>query len=95
MTILLRKTDVVAFFGPTNGHTARAFEPILGKPLSKNAIRQWPEYVPELRAMQLLKHYPALEELVLDPATRLTLREMRDRLKAPPVAHSVTASQPQ
>lgn len=90
MTTLLRKQDVVAHFGPTNGHTARAFIPIIGRALSKNAIRQWPDYVPELRAMQLLKQYPELQELVLDPSTRLTLREMRERLKRPAEQSAMT-----
>lgn len=83
MKTLLRSADVVAHFGPTNGHTARAFIPIIGRPLSKNAVRQWGEYVPELRARQLLDHYPNLRELVLDPVTRLTPAETRARLSAP------------
>lgn len=80
MSTLLRKSDVVAHFGGTFAGTARAFEPILDKPLSRAAVRQWPEVVPELRARQLLDHYPELKDLVLDPGTRLTLREMRERL---------------
>ncbi len=94
MKTLLRKKDVVAFFGPTFGHTGRAFTPILGKPLSKNAVRQWPDFVPELRALQLLKQYPALQDLVLDPVTRLTRVEMRERLNAP-VALTDMTGQPQ
>lgn len=90
MKTLLRKTDVVAFFGPTNGHTARAFIPIEGAALSKNAVRQWPEFVPELRALQLLKQYPGLQDLVVDPVTRLTRTEMRERLKGHAVHAAMT-----
>lgn len=81
-TLQLRKSDVVAHFGGTFAGTARAFAPVIGQPLSRNAVRQWPDIVPELRARQLLDHYPELQDLVLDPGTRLTLREMRQRLGA-------------
>jgi len=82
MTTLLRKADVVAFFGNSYAKTARAFEPFLDKPLSRNAVRQWPDIVPELRARQLLDHYPDLKAYVLDPVTRLTTIETRERLQA-------------
>lgn len=81
-TLQLRKKDVVAYFGGTYAATARAFEPAIGSPLSKNAVRQWQDIVPELRARQLLDYYPDLRDLVLDPSSRLTLREMRQRLGA-------------
>lgn len=77
---MLRASDVVAHFGGSCAATARAFAPITGSALSRNAVRQWPELVPELRTRQLLDHYPELRDLVLDPHTMLTLREMRRRL---------------
>ena len=41
-----RKADVIAFFGGTN-KTARAFG------ISKGAVSQWPDTIPEKRARQL------------------------------------------
>lgn len=82
MSNLLRKSDVVAHFGQNYAEVGRAFIPILDKPLTKVAVRQWGELVPELRARQLLEQYPELREFVLDPITRLSAREMRERLGA-------------
>jgi hypothetical protein len=80
MSYLLRKSDVVAHFNDNFAAVGRAFEPITGKALTKVAVRQWPELVPELRARQLLEQYPELREFVLDPITRLSAAEMRERL---------------
>lgn len=80
MSHLLRKADVLARFGNNNAAVARAFNP----PISRVAVRKWPELVPELRARQLLDLYPELRECVLDPVTRLTTAEMRLRLGAQP-----------
>lgn len=81
MSYLLRKSDVVTHLGGSFASVGRAFAPILGKPMSKVAVRKWGELVPELRARQLLEHYPSLKEFVLDPETRLTAAEMRAKLR--------------
>lgn len=82
MAHLLRKADVLAYFGNNCAAVGRAFAPanVAGRALSKTAVRNWPEFVPELRARQLLEGYPELRDLVVDPVTRLTAREMRARL---------------
>lgn len=82
MAYLLRKSDVVTHFGGSFAATGRAFAPILGngKGLSKVAVLKWSEMLPELRARQLIEQYPDLREFLLDPITRLSAREMRERL---------------
>lgn len=82
MSYLLRRDDVIAHFGNNRAAVGRAFVPIIGRALTKAAVRQWPELVPPLRARELVEQYPELRELLLDPVTRLTRREMRDRLAA-------------
>lgn len=82
MTILLRKSDVFERFGGTAPKVALAFAPFLDKPLARQAPLQWGEFLPELRARQLIEHYPDMKDLVVDPKTGLSLREMRSRLIA-------------
>ena len=75
----LRKSDVIAFFDNNGAKVARALAAIRGK-YTQQAVFRWGEFVPELPARQLLDHYPELKDLVLDPATGLSLRDMRQRL---------------
>ena len=75
----LRKKDVLAYFGNSGTKVARALAAIRGK-YTQQAVVRWGEFVPELPARQLLDHYPELKELVLDPTTGLSLRDMRERL---------------
>lgn len=78
---LLRSKDVIAHFEGNHAAVGRAFAATShGQALSRVAIRKWPEFVPELRARQLIERYPELRELVVDPVTRLSAREMRERL---------------
>ena len=48
--------------------------------MSRVSVGRWKEIIPELKARKLLDHYPELREYVLDPATGLSLRDMRARL---------------
>lgn len=80
MSYLLRKADVVGHFGNNYAAVGRAFTP----PITKVAVRNWPEIIPELRARQLIDTYPELKELLLDPVTLLTAKETRLRLGALP-----------
>lgn len=78
--VLLRKSDVVTFFG-NMAEVGRAFATTSNnKALSKVAVHAWGDLLPELRARQLLDGYPGLRDFVLDPVTRLTAAEMRQRL---------------
>jgi len=80
MSTILRTSNVLAYFGGNRGEVARAFSP----PLTRQAIRQWGEFVPELRARQLLEKHPDLQAAVLDPDTgRTRMEAMHDRLGTP------------
>lgn len=79
MAILLRKSDVLDLFNGNHAAVGRDFNPAL----SRVAVLKWPEFVPELRARQLLDRHPRLKELQVDPETGLSLREMRERLSPP------------
>lgn len=93
MSNLLRKTDVVRFFGDNMAATARAcVSPRKPKGLSRVAVVRWGEYVPELTAIRLLENYPALREFVVDPASGLTLQEMRNAVAAAPQSTEGQAS---
>ena len=78
MPVLLRTSDVLALFNGNRAAVARAFDP----PISRIAVRYWREYVPELRARQLLERHPELKDHVVDPETGLSLAQMRERLAA-------------
>lgn len=81
MSSLLRKRDVVGHFGGSYAAVARAFqETTHGRALSRVAVRNWPDVVPELRARQLVEGFPDLRAFLLDPITMLTASEMRERL---------------
>ena len=80
MSIQLRKKDVLAHFGNNCAEVARAITTIQGFPISRVSVGRWKEIIPELKARKLLDHYPELREYVLDPATGLSLRDMRARL---------------
>jgi hypothetical protein len=60
---------------------ARAFH------VSRFLPRTWGEYVPELYTRRLIDRLPGAREYVIDPATGMSLIEMRARLaaRAPPV----------
>jgi len=77
MRPLIRKSDVLGLYDGNHAAVARAFTP----PLSRVAVRNWPDYVPELRARQLLEIHPELRDFVLDQETGMTPRQMRERLK--------------
>lgn len=78
MPILLRKSDVLPFFGNNQAAVARDFDP----QISRIAVHRWPDLVPELRARQLLDRHPELRDYVLDPVTGLNAVETRERLQA-------------
>jgi hypothetical protein len=61
---------------------ARAFH------VSRFLPRTWGEFVPELYTRRLLDRLPAAREYLVDPATGLSLIEMRARLsaRAPPAS---------
>lgn len=66
--ILLPKVAVVRYFGGSMGAVGRAFlRTTHRKPLVRQTVRLWGEYVPEHRARQLLDVYPDLKALLLDP----------------------------
>lgn len=83
MSTLLRKSDVLRHFGNNNAKVGRAFAPVVPpNGISRVAVHNWPELVPELRARQLLDLYPELRAFTLDPVTLLTAEEMRAKLAA-------------
>ena len=90
MSILLRKSVVLALFGGNHAAVGRDFTP----PISRVAVLNWPEFLPELRARQLLERHAELKQDVVDPETGLSLREMRERLGATSEVQSEGASQP-
>ena len=77
MPILLRKADVLRRFRTYAG-VARAFVPILGHPLTRQAPTMWGEYIPELRARELIEYYADLRDDLVDTSTGLSAREVRD-----------------
>lgn len=79
MPILLRKADLLRRF-KTHAGIARAFKPILGHPLSRQAPVQWEEFIPALRAHELLSHYEDLCDDVVDIRTGRTPREERESM---------------
>lgn len=74
-TPLLRSADVAEHFG-SGAAVARAFTP----PLSRAAVSQWGEFVPADRAHYLLSNTPGLYDLLVDQATGLTVKQMRERI---------------
>lgn len=77
MPILLRKADLLRRF-KTHAGIARAFKPILGHPLSRQAPLQWKEFIPPLRAHELLGHYQDLCDDIVDINSGRTPREERE-----------------
>src|SRR3546814_20070123 len=78
---LLRKDDVLALFGDNAAAVGRDFSP----PISRIAVSKWGDYLPPLRARQLLDRHPELADCVVDPYTDLSLLQMRQRLATPRV----------
>lgn len=72
---LLRKADVIRHFGGNKAAVGRACG------ITRIAVHNWPDLVPELRARRLLDSHPELKDLLLDPVTRLTATEMRARIQ--------------
>lgn len=70
LPIQLRKADVVRYFDGNMATVGRAFVATTHrKALSRIAVFNWPDLLPELRARQLLEAYPDLGRFVLDPIT--------------------------
>lgn len=80
--IKIRKADVLEAFSGVGAQVAT----LLG--INRVSVYGWGEYVPELSARRLLELRPDLQDLVVDPATGLSLREMRRRLAAETAAGS-------
>lgn len=70
----IRKDDVLEAFDGVGAHVAALLS------IHRVSVYGWGEFVPELSARRLLELRPDLQDLVVDPATGLSLREMRRRL---------------
>ncbi len=79
MPTTMLKKDVVDHFGGNKAAVARAISQARGAPYTRAAVCQWGDQVPELACLMLLKYDTGLQELVIDPESGLSLREMRRR----------------
>lgn len=61
---MIRKSDLMLVFG-SHSAIGRAFAPANGgEPITRSAVGQWEEEIPELREFQVRKLYPDIDERI-------------------------------
>lgn len=85
LTMRLRLDDVIRVLGlPSNASLAELLppNPKTGQPYSRSWISRCGEVLPELQSRQLCDKHPELRDHVLDPATGMSVADMRAKVQA-------------